>query len=87
MVGLHVYRHIGRNYGARFATPTKLHVVTTNQITIYKNGHIRSVIRQTRGGQILKTPGHRGEQTILLRRLTFVGLGHGICFLSPAWGQ
>jgi len=84
MVGLHIYRHIGRSYCARLSPPTKLHVVTTNQITIYKNGDIRSVIRQARGGQILKAPGHRGEQIILLWHLTLVGLRHGICFLSPA---
>jgi len=48
MVGLHIYRHIGRNYSARLSPPTKLQVVT-----IYKNGDIRSFIRQARGAQIL----------------------------------
>jgi len=58
MVGLHIYRHIGRNFCARFQPPTKLHVVTTHQITIYKNGDIRSFILQARDTQILgaRTP-------------------------------
>jgi len=53
MVGLHIYRHIGRNYCARLSPPTKLHVVTTHQIRVYKNGDIRSLIRQARSAQIL----------------------------------
>jgi hypothetical protein len=53
MLGWHIYRQNGRNYWARLSSPTKLHVVTTHHITVYKNEDIRSFTRQARGEQIL----------------------------------